>query len=137
MIVTTEFNVGEKVWVVDRNGYKVECPTCGGHEKVRRIDVPSGKFSDEVTCGHCEGTGKTYAGKLRWEPEEAVITDVGFYTGNARGNTGEPYITYYISQHMSSGSKSDKDVFLTREQAQLVCDKRNREDEDKDKRRGG
>lgn len=131
MTVTTEFNVGEKVWVVDRNSYKVGCPTCGGAKTVCRVDRGRTHPDFEVSCGHCEGTGRVYAGKMRWEPEEAVITDIGFYTEEARRKGRDClYVTYYISQHMSSGSKPDKDVFGTRDQAQLVCNKRNEKGED-------
>ena len=130
MTVTTEFNVGEKVWVVDRNCYKVECLTCGGRKEILRVAQRPHLSQKVYPCGHCEGTGKVYATKMRWEPEEAVITDVGFYTGNARGNTGDCYITYYINQHMSSGSKPDKDVFGSREQARVVCNARNKKEQD-------
>ena len=127
MEITTKFNLGDYVYPIIRSGYNgfKKCETCGGNGYVTIKE--NGK---EIDCPECYGEG----GHEEWISERWMVSSeslgmVGKVSAELYydDDNGQSRYTYMLS---STGIRSgtvwyEKDLFLTKEEAQTECDLRN------------
>lgn len=113
MKVRTKFNVGDKivgiskVWVID------VCPDCKGVGEI--------KFNNcSYVCKSCSGSGKreSYT-KRSWEVGEYQTISCVVASEKEKG------IEIYYNDVNDRFIAREQDCFLTKEEAQKECDKRN------------
>lgn len=116
MEIKTKFNVGDKVFVIDKNRITMVCPECQGIGEL--------KFN-EITyyCKECNGKGKVQSDDLKWVIREKVKEITKIDTHSDRGGTD---IYYKDNGFYSDFIGEEKNCFATKEQAQAECDKRNK-----------
>jgi hypothetical protein len=133
MTIKTKFSLEDRVFVIQKFGNNefVSCQCCEG---TGGIVTEKGKF----TCNECHGSG----GKYEWVGDKWKIayknTKIGkvyiemyyekYYEENPNyRNNGIKYMV--TATGIGSGSIwYERDVFKTERQAQLECDRRNKEE---------
>jgi hypothetical protein len=119
MIIETKFDVGDKVYILNKTFKydKTTCTVCSGN---KTIETTNGLT---LECPECHGNGYKQISKpiyAAWN-EQAIIKHLTYQTWEYNNNQ----VQYDID--ITDLIKYEHKLFKTKQEAQLECDKFNKE----------
>lgn len=110
--INPKFNLGDKVWVSDRISKYTSCPTCKGKGDIK-VEYKDRKVTME--CPDCFGSGDLDCFQV---PTIIEINRISF-DKKLRFN-------YRGIGYMNGGEIDEKDIFLTKEEAMIQAEIKNK-----------
>lgn len=127
MTINTKFDIGDKIWYLDKAGEKIvvcKCPVCNGTGSnllVKNIKCNL-RFDDDLCKYKCVD-GFIYRLSTKFVPYNATVYRI---TASKFEEDGNVTIEYGISDDwIYFENLKESDLFATKEEAQAECDKRN------------
>lgn len=112
--VNSKFGIGAKVYTIWNRSVEFVCPICNGN----------GSFNHngyKVKCTYCHGAGKSHTQEKMWQVDTEPMEVTGIKI--SINKEGKETISYNL--HNANGrcrKRSDRNTFVSIEEAQAYCD---------------
>lgn len=114
--MNNKYNINSELFLIGKRFYRKAEP-CTNCDADGRLSTTSGRI---FACPECEGSGTVYKGYKRFE-----ITN-NFYEIVAILREDDEFLyTNYFNSEDGTDWEGEKDLFLTKKEAQAECDRRN------------